>query len=147
MGFVDAFFATHHDHMRSHTDGGTSFKRVFFMNMSRKQRMNTGSSTEAEVLVGVADYAPNTIWLSNFLKVQGYNMTSNTLFQDNKLCCASALAGGVRRVHSNSMLLRALLVDQPLSVTFTLLTLTIDLFVVDPRLVHSISNPHSVSNL
>ena len=53
------------------------------MNMSRKQRMNTGSSTEAEV-VGVADYAPNTIWLTNFLEAQGYKTKSNVLFQDNE---------------------------------------------------------------
>ena len=54
------------------------------MNMSRKQRMNTRSSTEAEVL-GIADYAPNAIWLINFLESQGYKMESSILFHDNEL--------------------------------------------------------------
>ena len=45
--------------------------------------MNTGSSTESEV-VGVSDYAPNTIWLMNFLEEQGYKFESSVYFQDNE---------------------------------------------------------------
>ena len=51
LNFVDVSFATHID-MRSHTGGGASFGRGMFMCMSRKQRMNTGSTMESEV-VGV----------------------------------------------------------------------------------------------
>ena len=82
LGFIDSAFAVHED-MRSHSGGGSSFGRGFFMNLSKKQKMNTGSSTEAEV-VGVSDYAPNTIWLLNFLEAQGYKMRSSVLFQDNE---------------------------------------------------------------
>jgi hypothetical protein len=50
---------------------------------STKQKLNTKSSTEAEV-VGMSDYIPNTIWLRMFLKAQGYSVTSNILYQDNQ---------------------------------------------------------------
>ena len=68
LNFIDVSFAMHHD-MRSHTGGGASFGRGIFMNMSRKQRINTGSTTESEV-VGVSDYIPNTIWMMRFLESQ-----------------------------------------------------------------------------
>ena len=52
------------------------------MCMSRKQRMNTGSTTESEV-VGVSDYLPNIIWLMRFLEAQGYELKLNIMYQDN----------------------------------------------------------------
>ena len=81
LNFVDVSFATHLD-MKSHTGGGASFGRGMFMCMSRKQRMNTGSTTESEV-VGVSDYLPNTIWLMRFLEAQGYELKLNIMYQDN----------------------------------------------------------------
>ena len=47
-----------------------------------KQRLNTKSSTESE-LVGVSDYLPYTIWASYFLKEQGYKVQRNIFYQDN----------------------------------------------------------------
>ena len=41
------------------------------------------SSTEA-VVVGASDYLPNTIWLRNFLKGQGYEVEKNIFEQDNE---------------------------------------------------------------
>ena len=64
LNFANMSFAVHPD-MRSHTGGGASFDRGVFLPMSKKQRVNTGSSTEGEVL-GVSDYTPNTIWLLKF---------------------------------------------------------------------------------
>ena len=81
LNFVDVSFANHHD-MRSHTRGGASFGRKMFMCMSRKQRMNTGSTTESEV-VGVSDYLPHTIWLMRFLEAQGNVLKLNIMYQDN----------------------------------------------------------------
>ena len=52
------------------------------MNMSRKQRINTSSTTESEV-VGVSDYLPNTIWLMRFLEAQGYKLKTSIMYQDN----------------------------------------------------------------
>ena len=81
LNFVDVSFAVHSD-MRSHTGGGASFGRGIFMNMSRKQRINTSSTTESEV-VGVSDYLPNTIWLMRFLEAQGYKLKTSIMYQDN----------------------------------------------------------------
>ena len=53
------------------------------MPLSKKQHLNTGSSTEGEV-VGVSDYAPNTIWLLKFLSAQRYKPKMTILYQDNK---------------------------------------------------------------
>ena len=50
---------------------------------STKQKLNTKSSTEADV-VGTSDYMPYNIWLRNFMKVQGYELKDNVIFQDNK---------------------------------------------------------------
>jgi hypothetical protein len=43
---------------------------------STKQKLNTKSSTEAE-LVGTTDYIPNTIWSKHFLEAQGHKITTN----------------------------------------------------------------------
>ena len=82
FNFVEVSFAVHAD-IRSHTGCGASFGRGVFLPMSRKQRINTGSSTEGEV-VGVADYAPNTIWLLKFLEAQGCKPNLCVLFQYNE---------------------------------------------------------------
>ena len=51
--------------------------------MSRKQKLNTRSSTEAE-LVGADDAATQILWTKVFLEGQGYPIDQNILFQDNK---------------------------------------------------------------
>ena len=50
---------------------------------STKQKLNTKSSTEAE-LVGVSDYLPNTMWVKMFLEAQGYAVEQSFLEQDNE---------------------------------------------------------------
>ena len=50
---------------------------------SSKQKLNTKSSTESE-LVGVSEYLPYNIWLINFLKYQGYIIKNNVVYQDNQ---------------------------------------------------------------
>ena len=82
LTFVDVSFAVHED-MRSHTNGCVSFGTGFFMTRSTKQKMNSTSTTESEV-IGAAEYLPNTIWLLQFLKAQGYNPTHRPLYQDNE---------------------------------------------------------------
>jgi len=51
--------------------------------ISRKQNINTRSSTEAE-LVTADDVIGPMIWTRNFLEAQGYLVQDNVLFQDNK---------------------------------------------------------------
>jgi len=49
---------------------------------SRKQKLNTRSSTEAE-LVAADDIAGPMLWTANFLNAQGFDFNS-TLLQDNQ---------------------------------------------------------------
>lgn len=59
MTWVDASFAIHSD-MRSHTGGVISFGHGGIICKSKKQNINTKSSTEAE-LIGASDYLPHSV--------------------------------------------------------------------------------------
>ena len=50
---------------------------------SKTQRLNTKSSTEAE-LVGVDDVSAQILCTRYFLEGQGYDVKDNTLYQDNQ---------------------------------------------------------------
>ena len=78
---ADASYAMHDD-MKSHTGGVMSFGRGVISTKSTKQKLNTKSSTEAEV-VGVSDYLPSTIWTENFWSHQGNNLEESIIYQDN----------------------------------------------------------------
>ena len=80
--WVDASYAVHPD-MKSHTGGIMSFETGGIMCELTKQKLNTNSSTAAEV-VGASDYLPNTIWTKMFLVVQGCMLEENTFLQDNE---------------------------------------------------------------
>ena len=62
------------------------------MSMSKAQKLNTGSSTESE-LVGVHDCLPNILWGKCFLGAQGHVIDRNILLQDNKLTILLATNG------------------------------------------------------
>ena len=79
--YVDGSYAVH-PNMRGHTGGGLTMGRGYPISASTKQRMNTRSSTEAE-LVGVDDLMPSILWTRLFLKEQGYAVKENIVFQDN----------------------------------------------------------------
>jgi hypothetical protein len=53
------------------------------ISLSRKQKLNTRSSTKAE-LVGADDAATMILWTKLFMEAQGYTIKSNILYQDNK---------------------------------------------------------------
>ncbi|KAI2502074.1 Reverse transcriptase (RNA-dependent DNA polymerase) [Fragilaria crotonensis] len=80
--WVDASYAVHPD-MKSHTGGLLSFGTGGLICKSGKQKLNTRSSTEAEV-VGASDYLPNIIWVHMFLEKQGYKMKESIMGQDNE---------------------------------------------------------------
>jgi hypothetical protein len=82
MWHVDASFAVHPD-FRSHTGGVMTYGGGAMQSISRKQRLNTRSSTEAE-LVGADDAATMILWTKLFMEAQGYVITHNILYQDNK---------------------------------------------------------------
>ena len=80
--YVDASFAVHAN-MRGHTGGGLTMGKGFPIVSSTKQKLNTRSSTESE-LVGVDDMLPSILWTRYFLKSQGYGVLDNVIFQDNQ---------------------------------------------------------------
>ena len=51
--------------------------------MSAKQKLNTKSSTESE-LVGVADLLLQMLWTRYFMEAQGYGINESIGFQDNE---------------------------------------------------------------
>ena len=55
----------------------------FPITKSSKQKLNTRSSTESE-LVGADDAAQMILWTKFFMEAQGYPVTENILMQDNK---------------------------------------------------------------
>ena len=79
--YVDASFAVHKE-FRSHTGIVITFGGGGIYFRSTKQRLNTTSSTEAE-LVAVSDALPYVVHIREFLIHQGYDMGPATLFQDN----------------------------------------------------------------
>ena len=78
---VDAAFAVHPD-AKSHTGMTMTLGKGAVNNMSRKQKLVTRSSTEAE-LVAVDDSLAQIMWTKYFLEEQGYNMR-HVLKQDNE---------------------------------------------------------------
>jgi hypothetical protein len=80
--WVDASFAVHPD-MKSHTGGTLSLGKGSVYATSTRQKLNTKSSTEAE-LVGVNNVMPLTLWTQYFLDAQGYSVCENKVFQDNQ---------------------------------------------------------------
>ena len=53
------------------------------VSVSRKHKLNVGSSTESE-LVSIADVLGVMMWCKYFMEAQGYTIDNNLLYQDNK---------------------------------------------------------------
>ena len=60
--------------------------------ISRKQKLNTRSSTESE-LVGADDASVMILWTKLFMEEQGYSVEKNILYQDNKSAILLELNG------------------------------------------------------
>ena len=69
--------------MRGHTGGAMTMGRGFPLAKSTKHKLNTRSLTESEI-VSVDDLIPQILWARLFMKAQGYKVTDNILYQDNK---------------------------------------------------------------
>jgi hypothetical protein len=80
--WIDASFGTRYQ-LRSQTGATLSLGIGSLYSMARKQKLNTTSSTEAEI-VGVHDAMSQVIWFRYFLIAQGIKISRNILFQDNK---------------------------------------------------------------
>ena len=80
--WIDASFAVHPD-FKSHTGAAMSFGLGAAISGSNKQKLNTRSSTTAE-LVGVDDIITKVLWTQLFMEEQGYEIEENIIYQDNK---------------------------------------------------------------
>jgi len=80
MWYPDAAFAVHPD-MKSHTGAVLTMGKGAMQVISAKQKLNTRSSTEAE-LVAADEVVVQAMWTRNFLEAQGYT-SRTTVFQDN----------------------------------------------------------------
>jgi hypothetical protein len=89
--YVDASFAVHPD-FKSHTGGVMTFGRGAVQSLSTKQKLNTKSSTTAE-LVGADDASTLVLWTKLFMEEQGYAINKNILYQDNKSAILLELNG------------------------------------------------------
>jgi hypothetical protein len=80
--YVDSSFAVHSDY-KSHTGMVMTMGSGAIETMLRKQKLNTRSSTHAE-LVGADDASTMILWTRAFMEAQGYPVDDNILLQDNK---------------------------------------------------------------
>ena len=72
-----------HPDMRSQTGGTMSLGKGAIISTSIKQKMNTKSLTETE-LISADDLMPHILWMKYFLNWQGYNAKEKNLYKDNK---------------------------------------------------------------
>ncbi len=69
--------------MKGHSGGAMTMGTGFPLDKSTKQKLNTRSSMESEI-VAVDDLIPQILWVRLFLKAQGFAVSNNILYQDNK---------------------------------------------------------------
>ena len=102
--WVDVSYGVHND-CKSHTGGAMSWGWGVLLTKCQKQKLNTKSSTEGEI-VGVSDYLPNVIWTRMFLKEQGYVLDENIVYQDNmssmKIITNGKRSSGQKTKHMNN---------------------------------------------
>ena len=71
-----------HPSIQVHTGGGLCMGRGYPISTSTKQKLNTRSSTESEIM-GVSDCMPFFFLTWLFLEAQDYDVTDNIIYQDN----------------------------------------------------------------
>ena len=79
--YVDGSHQTHDD-CRGHTGALMTLGQGAIASSSRKQKINTKSSTETE-LIAVDKKLGDILWMHYFLESQGYDIQENIIFQDN----------------------------------------------------------------
>ena len=80
--WVDGSHAIH-PNMRGHSGGCVSLGAGMPITGSSKQKLNTRSSTETE-LVAADDFMPQILWTNLFLEAQDYKTSDTILYQDNQ---------------------------------------------------------------
>eukprot|EP00934_Nitzschia_sp_Nitz4_P004202 Nitzschia sp. Nitz4//scaffold466_size5842//986//4399//NITZ4_009198-RA/size5842-processed-gene-0.7-mRNA-1//-1//CDS//3329552510//4192//frame0 len=80
--YIDASYAVHNDY-RSHTGAILTMGKGAIHSISSKQKINTRSSTEAE-LVAVDDMLSRAQWTKQFIEAQGYKVGASIFHRDNE---------------------------------------------------------------
>jgi hypothetical protein len=90
--------------MRGHTGGLITFGTGILAPKCSKQKMNSRSTNETEV-IGNSEYLPINIWHDYFSEAQGNKIKSNTFYQDNegaeKMAKNGQLSCGSKSRHIN----------------------------------------------
>ena len=81
IAYIDASYGIHPD-KKSHTGSVITLGKGAIYSKSGTQRLNTKSSTEAE-LVALSDSANQVLWTRNFLERQGHPQPPALIYQDN----------------------------------------------------------------
>ena len=79
---MDASFVVHDD-VKIRTGLYMSLSKETIYVASTKQKLNTTSSIESELL-GVSDGMPKMIWTRYFMEAQEYNVEDMYVYQDNQ---------------------------------------------------------------
>jgi len=80
--WIDASYAVHMN-TRGDTGGAISMGYGVIHVRAGKQKNNTKSSTESELVV-VSEYIPYNLWILMFLEEQGYGIKDNVIYEDNQ---------------------------------------------------------------
>ena len=80
--WIDVSYAVH-DNMRGQSGEAISMGHGIVTEKLVKQKLNSKSSTETEV-IGMSDILPHNLWHKYFLEHQGYVLQDNILYQDNQ---------------------------------------------------------------
>ena len=88
---IDAAFANR-DKMRSATGMCVTLGTGYFITTSKVQKLNSKSSTEAEI-IAVSDGMNLPLWLADFIQHVGYGQHKVTIEQDNQSCIALLTKG------------------------------------------------------
>ena len=101
--YIDASHAPNDD-AKGQTGGCISMGTGILHGNSTKQKLNTKSSTETE-LVGASDYLPYALWFLYFIQEQGFDVRKKVLLQDNqstvKLLKNGKVSAGKQSRHIN----------------------------------------------
>jgi hypothetical protein len=91
IAYIDASYAVHGD-FRSHSGVYITIGSGSIFCRSSKQKLNTKSSTEAE-LVALSDGLTQVLWTRNYLLAQGFACPPAVVYQDNMSTMELAIKG------------------------------------------------------
>jgi hypothetical protein len=78
---VDASHQTH-DNCKGHRGSLLTFGKGATTSSSTKEKIPSKSLSESEI-IALHDKSSDILWTRQFLEVQGYNISTNVVFQDN----------------------------------------------------------------